>query len=112
MTGHLEQGLEEVGEEVLEAEDAVVELVDVEEPGHLDEPAGVVGVDLGVRHGGGLARTHLVGDRPAGQLVPLIDGPATDGGVGAGAGEGGGAGAGAGGGGAGACGGEGNTCHR
>ena len=43
---HLEQGLEEVLDDVLEAVDTIGELVDVVQPGNLDEPESVVRVDL------------------------------------------------------------------
>ena len=64
--GDLEQRLEQVLEDLLEALDAVVAPVDVEQPGHLDQPHVVV-------------RVHVISNGPVRQLVPLIRRPAIHG---------------------------------
>lgn len=64
--GDLEQRPEEVVEDLREAAHQFVAFVDVKQPGDLDQPAHVVGVDVVV-------------DGPLGQLVPLCRGPAVDG---------------------------------
>ena len=57
--GDLEERSEEVVEDLLEAADEAVALVDVVEARHLDDPAHVV-------------RVHLVLHRPTRKLVPLV----------------------------------------
>ena len=56
--GGLEERLEEVLDDVLEAGDLVVQLVDVVQPRDLDQPQGIV-------------RVNLVGDGPTCKLVPF-----------------------------------------
>ena len=63
--GDLEEGAEEVVEDLLEASDEAVALVDVVEARHLDDPAHVV-------------RVHAVLHRPTRQLVPLVRAAAVD----------------------------------